>query len=145
MSPEKFWARVARQTSGCWNWTGALHAKGYGWLRFGTKNTRAHRAAYQLAVGPIPNGLHVLHRCDNRQCCNPAHLFLGTNAENSRDMALKNRSCHAKLSIGAVIEIRRRKKAGEKARNLAAEFGLCESYIYELATGKKRPHISGVA
>jgi hypothetical protein len=75
----------------CWLWTGSLDLKGYGTVRRRGKTARAHRVAYQLWVGDIPNGLHVLHRCDLRSCCNPQHLWLGTHADNMRDMATKGR------------------------------------------------------
>jgi hypothetical protein len=73
--------------SGCWEWTGYLK-KGYGWTGAGL----AHRKAYALAFGAIPAGMLVCHRCDNPRCCNPAHLWLGTNGDNIRDMARKGRA-----------------------------------------------------
>lgn len=76
----------------CWPWTGTRNDLGYGILRVTGKNVRAHRFAYELASGrPIPVGLEVCHRCDNPPCCNPAHLFLGTQGDNVRDAASKGR------------------------------------------------------
>ena len=79
--------------SGCWLWTGASIGKGYGSINAGKHATSmlAHRAAYECFVGPIPDGIHVCHRCDVRYCVNPAHLFLGTNLDNIHDSMKKGR------------------------------------------------------
>lgn len=96
-SESRFWSRV--QTKGpddCWTWSGRPSPDGYGTLRVNGRKTGAHRYAYELARGPIPDGpdgstLHVLHRCDNPPCCNVRHLFLGTNIDNIRDRDAKGR------------------------------------------------------
>ena len=91
---QRFWAQV-RKGRGCWTWVGNLAAKGYGKIRTAGRGSAwlyAHRASWQLHNGPIPNGLCVLHRCDNPPCVNPEHLWLGTWADNNRDMALKGRA-----------------------------------------------------
>jgi len=75
----------------CIEWTGARHRFGYGDLRIGGKLYRAHRLAWEREHGPIPAGMSVLHRCDNPPCYNVDHLFLGTQADNNRDMAAKGR------------------------------------------------------
>lgn len=95
---ERFWSRVNKTTS-CWVWTGATTGKvGHGVIC--TKRDRlaginelmlCHRLSWELANGPIPNGKHVLHHCDNPPCVNPKHLFLGTQADNNRDMFSKGR------------------------------------------------------
>ncbi len=95
---DRFWEKVAvGAPSECWLWTGATHPSGYGdiWAGKG-KVKRAHRVAFELANGGIPDGLHVCHSCDTRLCCNPSHLWLGTNAENIADRDAKDR--HARLS-----------------------------------------------
>lgn len=92
MSATRFWDKVEK-TAGCWLWNGALKSNGYGSFRpFKGAWTSAHRHAWQLAHGAIPDGRMVLHTCDNRRCVNPAHLFLGDAQANMDDMRAKGRS-----------------------------------------------------
>lgn len=94
---ERIQRSVQVDRNGCWNWSLGKDRIGYGRLKvsMGTREafrfTSAHRYAYELWRGVIPDGLCVLHRCDNRACCNPEHLFLGTQQDNMRDMHAKNR------------------------------------------------------
>lgn len=89
----RFWKKVVKNgPDKCWGWRGGVADFGYGRFRiFGTHKT-AHRISYVLEFGEIKHGLWVLHRCDNPPCCNPAHLFLGTQQDNSDDMVSKGRS-----------------------------------------------------
>lgn len=134
---------------GCWLWTGAFKRGGYGQLMIANRMVSAHRAAWGLANGPIPPGMHVLHRCDNPPCVNPAHLFLGTNADNSKDKIAKGRQrgpkgeAHpaAKLSDGDVVEIRRRWAAGETQAVIGRDFGATQAHVSQIVTMKTWRHL----
>jgi hypothetical protein len=88
---ERFWPKVEK-TGGCWLWVGYRNASGYGQLRGDARAVLAHRASWEMANGPIPDGLHVLHHCDTPACVNPAHLYLGDDAANHVDMVVRGRS-----------------------------------------------------
>lgn len=93
--PGKFWSRVTKgaDPDACWLWSGRPGVGGYGRASIGRGRTMlAHRLAYELAVAPVPDGVCVLHRCDNRACVRPDHLFLGDRGDNARDMAAKGRA-----------------------------------------------------
>ena len=78
----------------CWEWRGNRDVDGYGRFRWNYEMFGAHRVAWELAHGPVPAGMLVLHRCDNPPCCNPDHLWLGTNVENIADRHAKGRTRH---------------------------------------------------
>ena len=134
---ERFWSHVNRGgEDACWPWTGQLwKSNRYGKLRFRYAWLRAHRVAWILTHGHVPDGLCILHRCDNRSCVNPDHLFLGTYTDNARDMIKKRRGrgqfpageshpC-AKLTKDNVREIRRlRALGGMTCQAIATRFGL---------------------
>jgi hypothetical protein len=141
ITEREFWARVdcSGGETACWTWTGATRV-GYGAVRWQGRVVGTHRLAWTLIHGPIDDGLHVLHHCDNPPCCNPAHLFLGTNRENIADRAAKGRpgrggvsgerNARARLNPSAVEEIRQRYEAGGVLqRQLAAEFGVSKGAV----------------
>jgi len=82
---------IPEPNSGCWIWVGATNSDGYGWLWRSGRSVRVHRIAWEITKGPIPTGLHVLHRCDVPACIRPSHLFLGTHIENMQDASRKRR------------------------------------------------------
>jgi hypothetical protein len=144
---ERFWSRVAVQDPmGCWVWQGGT-CEGYGMLRTeGSVVDRAHRVSWRLTHGSIPDGLCVLHRCDNPPCVNPAHLFLGTRADNNEDKKRKGRSArvhgeanpNAKLSDEDVAEIRRLRDEGRTQQAIADQFGITQVWVSQLTRGLKR-------
>ena len=88
---ERFWVKVVRGPD-CWNWNGGKLVEGYGRFVDRGKYVLAHRVSWEIHNGPIPEGLCVLHRCDNPPCTNPDHLFVGTHGDNARDRAAKGRN-----------------------------------------------------
>jgi hypothetical protein len=136
--PVAFWAKVPSHVGAdeCWEWQGSRDPKGYG--HFGPQ--RATHLLYEARIGPISGGLHVLHKCDNPPCVNPAHLFVGTNADNVADKVAKGRSAQPhrrKLSDEQIVEIRARWAAGGVLqREIAADYGVAPRTISILLAGK---------
>lgn len=136
----RFWTKV-NKTSGCWLWTGARLKRGYGSFGVGDKQTRrAHRASWEMANGPIPQGMEVCHQCDTPLCVRPDHLFLGTHRENMIDCMNKGRiSRHGtprKLTPGAVSEMRRLRASGAKLTPLAHQFGVSKATVWAVIQGE---------
>lgn len=86
-----FWSWVEK-TDNCWVWNGSRYRKGYGRVSYHGVRQAAHRVAYQLSVGPIPGGLYICHKCDNKFCVNPDHLFAGTQVDNMQDWTKKGKN-----------------------------------------------------
>jgi hypothetical protein len=152
---DRFWSKVDKSggADACWNWTASLTRKGYGQFSINSKPFTAHRISYQFAVGEIPNGLFVCHTCDNRRCCNPKHLFVGTHIDNMQDMVRKGRQAvnqkggsskfgeennQHKLTVNQVNYIRQRyAEGGIYQRELAVEMGVHVTTILRILNGKR--------
>lgn len=138
-------------TKHCWLWIGWLDRDGYGAFRFREiPKMLAHRFSYELFVGPITSGKQILHRrgCGNRNCVNPNHLYLGTNADNMRDRdiwgntAKGERSGLSKLSEIDVLAVRRTHKIGNYSfQNISDMFGISKSQAYRIVSGQNWKHL----
>jgi hypothetical protein len=159
---DRFWASVEK-TSSCWNWLGEITWCGYGRFSRTESNVRtrtgAHRKALELTFGKIQEGLFVCHKCDNRRCVRPDHLFLGTQKDNLSDMVQKGRSAkgethgrytkpgrtarrerhgRALLTEQQVIEIRQRYAVGDiTLTNLAKDYAVCRSQVWNITSGNQ--------
>lgn len=159
---ERFWSKV--DTSGeCWVWTGAkTFDGGYGQIGTGVgkKLALAHRFSYELAYGPITNGLWVLHRCDNPSCVRPDHLFLGTGKDNAQDMVAKGRGWqqrhpeeikrgenhgNAKFTDEQVLSVRAAFASGLGVKELARQYKTYPSTIRRMLNGKGWAHLPNIA
>jgi hypothetical protein len=140
----RFWARVDRSGE-CWLWLGSHHEFGYGWFWANGRSWNAHRVAWELTNGVIPSGRVVMHTCDNPPCVNPAHLRLGTVADNQSDMAAKGRSTKGRprpprtvLTDAQVRELRALSRSGMAASNLAARYGMDATSVHAILRGARR-------
>jgi hypothetical protein len=144
--PEKLWEKIkVKSKDECWEWVGSLYPGGYGIIKINCKNYRTHRLAYELTYGPILNNLHVLHKCDNKKCCNPNHLFLGTHKDNMKDRDLKGRNGdikgmknpNHKLTIEQIYEIKRLYNSKKYTqRELGKLFGTHYNNIWKIINNK---------
>ncbi len=144
-----FWGKVVKMNSGCWHWRGLLDSDGYGEASISGRNIRAHRVAFVLAGNILPDGMCVCHKCDNRPCVNPDHLFLGTGVENTLDRHKKGRDApqtgslnhNSKISEEDVLEIRRRYSSGETQIQIALEFGISRPCVSIVVNRKTWTHL----
>ncbi len=135
--------------SGCIRYLGGFSKSGYGVFDIDEKSYAAHRISYELFVGKIPKNMFVLHKCDNRQCIAPQHLFLGTQADNIKDMQIKKRnSCgigerqgNSKLTENDVREIRELIQVGTKHKKIALKFKVSERTIADIKYKKTWIHV----
>jgi len=156
---ERFWSKVDQSggTDSCWPYMGSRTIQGpngYGAFAFRVtrgvwRNIVGSRFAWRVTNGPIPPGICVLHRCDNRPCCNPSHLFLGTKQDNMDDMKSKGRQRRgettrtAKLTAGSVMEIRCRFASGATCvPDLAREYGTTDRSMQDVVYGRSWRHVS---
>jgi hypothetical protein len=154
--PTPFWDRVDT-TGDCWLWTGCRNKDGYGLLRYQGVMVTAHVRAWVLTNGRITDGMHVLHHCDNPPCCNPSHLFLGTNHDNVLDRHRKGRSknlfcsghavnqgsrCRkAKLSEADIPVIRSLLRDGVPQADIAKRYGVHRSQISRIKNRRYWSHV----
>lgn len=144
---ERFIEKINRNPeTGCWEWTGWVNNWGYGFFRRGEGKSRlAHRASYELFCGEIPEGLHVLHKCDNPKCVKPSHLFVGTELDNKRDMVEKKRQAYgerngkSKLTQMIVTEIRSRTDL--KLREVSEMFGISIKQASKIRRREQWKHV----
>ncbi len=159
-----FWHFVdkSQHPQDCWLWTGSKLADGYGRIKFQGQAIKAHRLSWILHFGEIPDGLLVCHRCDNRLCVNPEHLFLGTSAENMADMVAKKRNIFGdnhwtrqhperlkrgiehhktKLTPDEIRQIRSLFQSGVCRNKIAASFGINWSTVDRIVNKKLWKHI----
>lgn len=124
--------------AGCWEWGGSKSTRGYPLINDNGKTRGAHRVSYEIHRGAIPAAMHVLHKCDNRGCVNPEHLFLGTQQDNMGDMVAKGR-VYVRHSKDLVNEIREKHRAcGPPQRTLGRMFGVSQSYVGKIINNKMR-------
>jgi len=158
---ERFWAKVDKngpiirpELGPCWTWTGAISASdngGYGRIGTGNKTEiKAHRLSWILAGFEIPEGACVLHKCDNRACVNPDHLYLGTKQTNTQDMYDRGRRVqngenngNHKLTEQQILEITRLLNSGFRGADIAMIYGVARQTVYKIKHGQKWNYLTG--
>jgi len=145
--------------SGCWIFTGAINDAGYGIVGLGKRgepNDRAHRITYRHFKGDIPKGMFVCHTCDVPSCCNPYHLFLGTNQDNVNDMVKKKRNSKpprnlhivgevhvlSKFTNEEVVELRKQYVNGKSMYRLAKDNNVAQSTMQRIIQGKRYKNVA---
>ena len=151
---ERFWRRV-KKTDACWLWQGSIHRGGYGLMRVSggkkARNVSAHRFSYELHKEKIPEGLIVMHSCDNPRCVNPDHLSVGTHKDNTQDMIAKGRGANNPLPFSRgehngralLTEDKVRYIRASKASNaaLARELGVTDVCIHKVKKRQTWSHV----
>lgn len=150
-SKARFWSHVSK-SDGCWVWNGARMPFGHGQVRVRGRTYLTHRYAWEIERGPIPQGLNVLHRCDNPPCVRLDHLFLGTHADNVYDRIKKGRSRyvglageqnnHARLTTEQVRDIAAQIIAGDDHGAIAGRYGVTRAAIWLIANRRNWRHVT---
>ena len=154
MAPEKeelkrFWDKV-QKSQGCWEWQAAKNQRGYG--AFSNKlitSRSAHRYSYTIHFGPIPDGLHVLHKCDNPSCVRPDHLSVGDHRQNMVESVVRNRvprgsaAGRTRLTPKQVLEIVQLRKAGVPLRTIGQSYGVTYGAVVSIMNGESWSHVTG--
>ena len=148
---DRLWARVEiRGPDDCWEWQGSKHWRGHGQIGLGRRSDGlgyTHVVAWQDANGrQVPAGMCIRHKCDNPPCCNPAHLEIGTQLDNLRDMFDRRRHSfgehHAtKLSESDVVVIKEKIRGGIPHRVIAGQYGVSRSMVGAIGLGKRWSHV----
>lgn len=141
---ERFLEKIKKDVSnGCWEWTANKTHGGYGKFWLCGKHVLAHRFSYELFKDSIPEGKVICHSCDNPWCVNPDHLWLGTQSENIEDSVVKNRfDSVVKISSVIVKTMKKKRNCGAKYREIAEEYGIGLTTVYEAVNCKTWKHVS---
>lgn len=149
MTKNGFLRNIWKDKNGCWVWTASRFKNGYGQCRY-QDQSKAHRVSWLIHRGVIPKGVCVLHRCDNRPCVNPQHLFLGSQKDNMRDMILKGRDDkvkgvrhpQAKMTDKDIRQIRKLHKDGKTQRSLCRLFSISPGHMHGIIHRRYWKHVA---
>lgn len=150
---ERFWSKVLiiDDADSCWLWqAGSFGVERYGAFWTGERNEGAHIVSYKLKNGPVPDGLFVLHKCDNPPCVRPSHLYVGTPQQNMTDKSNRGRTplgeAHilSKLTSDDVLRIRETCQAGQSQRSVARKFGIGQTQVWRIVNGESWTHLPEV-
>ena len=150
---DRFYSKVVKRESGCWEWSGAKFDSGYGMFCLSGRKRKTyatHRISWMIASGlDIPSGRWICHTCDNRLCVNPDHLYLGTPRDNNMDTVKRGRANRlvgsdcpwSKVTEAQVLEILASDYGHGECKRLAAKFGIHQSQVSHIRRGKRWPHM----